>query len=206
MPKDILSSLSIMNAAAKFKPELRIPLQNVQRSIDILMLRIRALGGTPGRGNTLGFGIDAAYITGLDVAVASVVRQGIQPQPLATATRSLAGTGTTNIVNYTGTGMLISVGIQVTVAVTGTPTCVLRYTIDGGPAQDIPLYTAATTFDTNTFTISGSHIGTGSAIGEQLNFVEGFGFNRSLQVDMVVTGAGATGTILGVAKYGIATN
>lgn len=69
MPKDILGALSIRNDASRFQPDMMFTLRKVQDSIDIINQRIRAVGESGGRSNTLAFTVAGNWIVGKLTAV-----------------------------------------------------------------------------------------------------------------------------------------
>ena len=68
-------------------------------------------------------------------------------QVLSSITKSIASTGSTDIVNVTEVGILLAIAFQGSVNLTGTPTVTLDITIGGGTKRSIKMYTASNSWD-----------------------------------------------------------
>lgn len=122
------------------------------------------------------------------------------PQAVARATRSLAGTGTTDVLNTSNPGRLHGVFVRVTSAATSTPDAELRINIDGdGAVVVLPLYDGTA----NTWEAAAQDmatVGDGDATGDKLYIPLGLDFAASCVVQLVCGTAGG-GELAATAVY-----
>ncbi len=133
--------------------------------------------------------------------VAPTLVRPTKPLASASATRSLSGIGSTNLVSFSGQGKLQEIALFVKTAPTGTPTVLLKVSIDGETAV-----TVATLYDgtANVWpdAVRGfGIIGDGDAIGDIMRFAMPTDFNTNCTVTIEVTGAGSAGELVGTVTY-----
>lgn len=113
-----------------------------------------------------------------------------------TVSKSLTSTGSTDIVNVTETGRLISIAMTVAQALSGTtPVVTLDITVDGGTTRSIKMYTSALVWNADGLRPWSRNAET--LDGQSLidNFVIPFGsirYKTSLQISINVTTAVGT--------------
>lgn len=120
-----------------------------------------------------------------------VATQARAPFAVARATRTLGGTGTTDVLNTSNPGRLEGVFVRVTSAPGSTPDAELRINIDGnGATVVLPLYDGAA----NTWEASAQDlatVGDGDALGDKLYLPVGVEFAASCVVQLVCNTAGS---------------
>ncbi len=133
-------------------------------------------------------------------SVAPTLVRPTKPLLVATATRSLSGTGLTDIVNFSGQGKLQEVVLFVKTAPTGSPTALLQAAIDGQTKITLAtLYNAGIVWPD---AVRGfGVIGDGDAIGDLMRFPLPTDFNTSCVITLEVTIAGSAGEIVGSVLY-----
>ena len=128
----------------------------------------------------------------------------IEPQVPSTISKSLTGTGSTDIFNGSEAGILLSIGIKVTTNVTGTPTATIDITADGGTTRSFPLYGGSTTWVNSFGALAGRDVGSeGQSVGDKAALILGIPYKTSLQVAINVTGAGSAGVVEATVLRGV---
>jgi len=117
-----------------------------------------------------------------------------RPRVPSTASRSLSATGTTTIVSVSEAGKLLEILLNTTATPTGTPSCQLQITIDGGTREDIVIYVAAATWvkfwELNS--PDGNDVGANGSVARIFLDVR---YDTSLLIELNTTGAGTGGTL-----------
>lgn len=130
----------------------------------------------------------------LTIGGGAVIGSTLQAPTIVTGI-SMTAIASTTVVTFSGSGVLMRVGVGVSTTSTGTPiTATIDITVDGGTVMHIPIYTAsAAAWDPGALTLSTYNIGTGASVGNMMNFDIYVQFNTSILVKYNVTATSLSG-------------
>lgn len=114
---------------------------------------------------------------------------GYTPQEVSTASRSLASTGQTTVVNVTEAGIVESVVIQMTVAIGSVSITGIRFTVDGGTPATRNVINGSVFLD---WVLTCGGTGDGTALNDKRILPISFPYSTSLKVEIDCSGATAS--------------
>ncbi len=133
--------------------------------------------------------------------LAPSVARPMEMKPASAVERALDSTGSTDILNVSVAGKLVSIAIRVKAAPSGTPSAKLKINIDGEGVEDVlVLYAAANTWS-NPAQDYGI-VGNGDAIDDRLLLILNLDFAASCVVSIETTSGGSAGTLGATVIFG----
>jgi hypothetical protein len=131
-------------------------------------------------------------IPGGGAAVASY-----EPQEFVVSSAALNSVANTVVLSESDSGQLLNVGIRTTSAtVTGTPTAVLKITVDGGTTRSYVIWNGSTVFNVDARAGAGwsfsTAAGNGATVGDFLTFQFYTTYTTSILVEFEVTAAASS--------------